>query len=241
MSFSYISMARPDESDTRAIKNDDAVMDAINNTVDYLNNTFNDHSHDFISWDYGSSGCYPAQYDEFNGDADYARDCIENLVDDGLMSPKENVVLPHGVLSWGYGLSIEHYYNGNVYFASCVYADSTFHVKEWAMRAMTWHEIGHSLSYGKGGEHGNGTHELVYEAGELKIDDITPMGTSYTYDKNGNVDTGYQGSADPPFSFCGGIFNEKYDFSAGDKKSNHDYSKYSSCTLDSIEVWMDKF
>lgn len=238
MTFSYVSFARPSNNST--VNNAEVAKDAAHNAVDYLNQEFSSHEHDFLTWDYGESGCDPAAYEK---EREYAKACIEQLVDNDGMSPKENVVLPHSQVSWGYGYSLEHRYNGDLYAASSVYANSTFHVKKWAMRAMTWHEIGHSLAYGTNtlSEHGSGSYDVIQESGELKMDNITPMGTSYTYDQSGNVDTGYEGGSTPPEYFCEDRLNEAYDFATGNKESLHDYTRYSKCTLDKIETWMDRF
>lgn len=106
MTYSWISLSKPEGGSPSSI---DIVGSAADDCADWLSSN-NSHGHNFYRTDYADTGVRPGEADS---EKDFIRRSIRELVDNNNMQPRENVVIAHGQLTWGYGSSVRLEYNNN--------------------------------------------------------------------------------------------------------------------------------
>lgn len=212
-----------------------AVKEETENLESYLDQAT---SRNWLKYDFGNCGINAS--DDYGSSTTEERRFTKDVLDEldstqGLITD-ENVMIAHNKWAWGYGGSVSHTTDkGTSCYGATVYAG--WGANDWETRAFTWHECAHAYVAGsEASDHEKGTYSLY----NGQMYDITPLCTSYLYNSDGQCDTRFEGSARPlPSSFCNGESNNQYVFRYPyHPETGHDYSKYSSCTIDAIEDWL---
>jgi len=211
------------------------IEDECSNAANWLDNQLIDHSANYgniYNWE-DQHGIDDDEYDpDKDGEIQFLEDVVEFYHDRGALISGDVVVVPHRRARWGYGRKSKIELDDSIYDGCLVYAGINFN--SWERRAMTWHEIGHAF----GADHRHGKYNLD----DVYIDDIHPMGTAYTVDSDGVVDTEFEGNPDArPDDFdCGYLPNNShYHKSWADKSLTHIWDKFSPCARNVMEQYLD--
>lgn len=203
-------------------------------TTSMANHLDGNLSHHIDTWDFGRISVGPG---DASSERDFVEQSLSHIDNNYPTSPKENIIIGHHNLNWGYGggeTSIERSLGGRLY-GCAVYIGP--YIDYWEKQQMSWHEAGHNW----GADHRHGHYDL--ESSDV-ITNIRPMGSSYTYSDISACDMPYCGSADPPLDFKCPDNGSEYKI---DNYSNHMGKPYdenhvmgfSECSLNVMDNFLD--
>lgn len=171
-------------------------------------------------------------------EGEFRKAVLQYLHDRGELRNEAAVVIAHDQDLWGYGSTAglsPPEFDGNRYWGCLVYAGGTW-IPDWETKIMTWHEIGHALK----ADHSDGYYTtFTDEYGNKILDDIHPLGTSYTYDSGGHVDTDYEGNnSQIPDTFDDGNLQNNVHTHHGHHKQHHVWDRYSDASLKQMNYYL---
>lgn len=205
-----------------------------NQALSATNHISNNTSHSMSFKNAGSSGV-GASADR--SEDQFVEQSLRNLADTGELIHGDHVILGHGYWNYGYGGGEAHIsHNGLDLHGVAVY--SGLYVNDNESRHFVWHELAHIM----GCDHIDGCYDVQYDSNhsEYMVDNITPMATGYTFDKDGNNDVQYSVCGYHGFSNfnCGMPEPAEYRNDTDDFKNHHVYP-YSNTSISNIESKLD--